>query len=170
MLFLCALSITIMIASYFAERSNRKSFIQKKQLQVSADAYTEHTEVSQLVTNFLPLFPLSSAQVLTREREEALVKQKEESDNLIHSMFPKVIAESLIAKQGEDHTGPALDRATSMKRLNNSVLDSTLACMHQSVTILFTDIVGFTSMSQTCLPFEVMSFLHNLFTLSLIHI
>ena len=40
----------------------------------------------------------------------------------------------------------------------------TLACMHQSVTILFTDIVGFTSMSQSCQPFEVMSFLHNLFT------
>ena len=32
------------------------------------------------------------------------------------------------------------------------------------MTIVFTDIVGFTSMSQTCLPFEVMSFLHNLFT------
>merc|ERR1719305_335824 len=134
-LFLCALSITIMIASYFAERSNRKSFIQKKQVQV-----------------------------LTREREEALVRQKEESDNLIHSMFPKAIAESLIAKQAQDHTGAALDRATSMKRLNNSALDSTLACMHQNVTILFTDIVGFTSMSQTCRPLEVMSFLHNLFT------
>jgi len=48
-LFLCALSITIMIASYFAERSNRKSFIQKKQLQVRADAYTVHAEVSLLL-------------------------------------------------------------------------------------------------------------------------
>ena len=92
------------------------------------------------------------------------MKQKEESDNLIYSMFPKVVAENLIAKQAQEHTRAALDRATSMKRLNNSALDSTLACMHQSVTILFTDIVGFTSMSQTCLPFEVMSFLHNLFT------
>merc|ERR1711934_648569 len=134
-LLVCALSITIMIASYFAERSNRKSFIQKKQLQV-----------------------------LTREREEALVKQKKESDNLIHSMFPKAIAENLIAKQAQEHTGAALDQTTSMERLNNSALDSTLACMHQSVTILFTDIVGFTSMSQTCLPFEVISFLHDLFT------
>merc|ERR1712188_265422 len=80
-------------------------------------------------------------------------------------MFPKVVAENLIAKQGEEHAGAALDLASSMRALNKrSVLDSTLACMHQSVTILFTDIVGFTSMSQTCLPFEVMSFLHNLFT------
>ena len=34
---------------------------------------------------------------------------------------------------------------------------------HQCVSILFTDIVGFTSMSQQCLPLEVMSFLHELF-------
>ena len=39
-----------------------------------------------------------------------------------------------------------------------------LICDPQDVTIVFTDIVGFTSMSQTCLPFEVMSFLHNLFS------
>ena len=93
------------------------------------------------------------------------MKQKSESDSLIHSIFPKVVAENLIAKQGEEHSGSALDLASSMRALSKgNVLDSTLACMHQSVTILFTDIVGFTSMSQTCQPFEVMSFLHNLFT------
>ena len=36
--------------------------------------------------------------------------------------------------------------------------------MHREVTILFTDIVGFTAMSQTATPFEVMHFLHTLFT------
>ena len=41
-IFVCALSITIMIASYFAERSNRKSFIQRKLLQVGADAFSKH--------------------------------------------------------------------------------------------------------------------------------
>ena len=35
--------------------------------------------------------------------------------------------------------------------------------MHQEVTILFTDIVGFTSMSQTVAPQQVMEFLHELF-------
>jgi len=39
-----------------------------------------------------------------------------------------------------------------------------LICAHQNVTILFTDIVGFTEMAQTCEPYEVMSFLHNMFT------
>ena len=35
--------------------------------------------------------------------------------------------------------------------------------MHEQVTILFTDIVGFTSMSQTVAPQQVMEFLHDLF-------
>ena len=39
-----------------------------------------------------------------------------------------------------------------------------MICAHQNVTILFTDIVGFTEMAQTCEPYEVMSFLHNMFT------
>ena len=82
---------------------------------------------------------------------------------MIYSIFPKAIAKDLIAKSGkleEGGSSSSIIRALSKR----NVLDSTLACMHQSVTILFTDIVGFTSMSQTCQPFEVMSFLHNLFT------
>merc|ERR1712216_993922 len=133
-LLLCALSITTMIASYFAERSNRKSFIQRKLIQA-----------------------------LTKQREDTLVRQKEESYTLIHSIFPKAIAKNLIAKSGkleEGGSSSSIIRALSKR----NILDSTLACMHQDITILFTDIVGFTSMSQTCLPFEVMSFLHNLFT------
>ena len=128
--------LTIVAASWFMDRAIRKAFINKKLVQV-----------------------------LTKQREDALVKQKEESDNLIHSIFPKVVAKSLIAKQGEEHAGAALNLGSSMGALSKSNgLDSTLASMHQSVTILFTDIVGFTSMSQTCLPFEVMNFLHDLFT------
>ena len=35
--------------------------------------------------------------------------------------------------------------------------------MHEEVSILFTDIVGFTAMSQECMPYQVMQFLHALF-------
>ena len=35
--------------------------------------------------------------------------------------------------------------------------------MHEEVSILFTDIVGFTAMSQECIPYQVMQFLHALF-------
>ena len=88
------------------------------------------------------------------------MRQKEESYTLIHSIFPKAIAKNLIAKSGNPEDGVG----SSSSFVKRNILDSTLACMHQDITILFTDIVGFTSMSQTCQPFEVMSFLHNLFT------
>merc|ERR1711985_151568 len=39
----------------------------------------------------------------------------------------------------------------------------TVARMHRNITIVFTDIVGFTSMSQTSAPYQVMDFLHHLF-------
>ena len=130
----CTLPYICVIASYHMDRSNRSTFIQKKLVQL-----------------------------LTLQREQDLLRQKKESDNLLYSMFPKVIAENLIAKQAEEEEAED-NLSTSMRALAGSkMLDHTLACMHQKVTILFTDIVGFTSMSQTCLPFEVMSFLHNLF-------
>ena len=102
----------------------------------------------------------SISQALTKQREDTLVKKKEEQEALIHSIFPKAIAKNLIAKSGNPEDGVG----SSSSFVKRNILDSTLACMHQDITILFTDIVGFTSMSQTCQPFEVMSFLHNLFT------
>ena len=42
-------------------------------------------------------------------------------------------------------------------------LGKSVAQMHHEVTILFTDIVGFTAMSQTVAPQQVMEFLHKLF-------
>ena len=158
--------ISIFIAALYMDRSNRKAFIQKKLLQVSA-IYLSLTLTSLTIMLTFSHSFLSTSQVLTKQREETLVQKKEEQEALIYSMLPKVIAENLIAKSGkpEDRSSSLKDPASSMRALSMSqMLDSTLACMHQSVTILFTDIVGFTSMSQTCLPFEVMSFLHNLFT------
>jgi len=131
---LCVLVVCVVVVSVIVDISNRKFFIQMKVVQA-----------------------------LTKQRENALVKQKEESDSLIHSIFPKAIAKNLIAKSGNPEEGGS--SSSIIKALSKrNILDSTLACMHQDITILFTDIVGFTSMSQTCLPFEVMSFLHNLFT------
>ena len=51
-LLLCALSITTMIASYFAERSNRKSFIQRKLIQVGAVSLLQHITALTLTDLF----------------------------------------------------------------------------------------------------------------------
>ena len=51
------------------------------------------------------------------------------------------------------------------KNLGHISIGRSVAQMHQEVTILFTDIVGFTAMSQTVAPQQVMEFLHELFVL-----
>ena len=98
---------------------------------------------------------------LTKQREKTLLQQKEDHENLIHSIFPPAVAKDLIRKQsGQDLTVSKSRRDFGLSHMN---LGSLVAQMHHEVTILFTDIVGFTSMSQTVAPQQVMEFLHDLF-------
>jgi class 3 adenylate cyclase len=100
-------------------------------------------------------------QVLTDLREKLHEKQQEEHRNLIYSIFPKVVARDLIKQQnsgGREYTQP-------MGQFDFTIggLGRTIARMHNEVTVLFADIVGFTEMSQASRPYEVMHFLHMLF-------
>ena len=100
-------------------------------------------------------------EALTKQREKTLLQQKENHENLIHSIFPPAVAKDLIRKQsGQDLTISKSARDFGLGHMN---LGSLVAQMHHEVTILFTDIVGFTSMSQTVAPQQVMEFLHDLF-------
>ena len=100
-------------------------------------------------------------EALTKQREKTLLQQKEDHENLIHSIFPPAVAKDLIRKQsGQDLTVSKSRRDFGLSHMN---LGSLVAQMHHEVTILFTDIVGFTSMSQTVAPQQVMEFLHDLF-------
>ena len=106
--------------------------------------------------------------------------------NLILSMFPKKVAKQLLETitNGDDEglrsgmnfmdaIGQSMcssepDGSSSSPRdgFGSSIFDDIgrAACeMHMHVTILFTDIVGFTAMAQTCAPYEVMTFLDKLF-------
>ena len=77
---------------------------------------------------------------------------------MIFSIFPPDVANDLIKNLIDESDNSSL-RCSSFHQLGR-----TMARMHQGITILFTDIVGFTEMSQSCAPVEVMHFLHNLFT------
>ena len=68
-LFLCALIITFMIASYFKERSNRKGFIQRKLLQVGADAFSQHNTLPH--TDLFPFLPFNLTGSYEAERRHA---------------------------------------------------------------------------------------------------
>ena len=121
-----------MVVSVIVDISNRQSFINKKIIEA-----------------------------LTKQREGTLLQQKEDHENLIHSIFPPAVAKDLIRKQsGQDLT---ISKSARDFGLGHTNLGSLVAQMHHEVTILFTDIVGFTSMSQTVAPQQVMEFLHDLF-------
>ena len=113
------------------------------------------------ITNRQSFISKKIIDALTKQREKTLLKQKEDHENLIHSIFPPAVAKDLIRRQ----TPQPLKVSQSGRdfRLGHMSLGRSVAQMHQEVTILFTDIVGFTSMSQTVAPQQVMEFLHELF-------
>jgi len=132
-----ALMIAVVIVSALSEATNRRLFIWKK---------------------------ITRAQHEKVERCKKMVEvEKEKRDDFIYSMFPRPVAKELI-KHGEEN-GKDNDHNMTIKDValvHN--LGRSMACMHKDVTILFTDIVGFTPMANACQPYEVMHFLHNLFS------
>ena len=128
----CVLIVCVVVVSVIVDISNRQSFINKKIIEA-----------------------------LTKQREQHLLQQKEDQENLIHSIFPPMVAKDLIRRQ----TQQTLKVSQSGRDFGfgDMSLVRSVAQMHHEVTILFTDIVGFTAMSQTVAPQQVMEFLHKLF-------
>ncbi|XP_059220787.1 guanylate cyclase 32E [Stomoxys calcitrans] len=77
---------------------------------------------------------------LVQERTNQLYEEKKKTDMLLYQMLPRSVAESL--KRGEPIEAECFD----------------------CVTILFSDIVGFTQLCSTSTPFEVVDMLNDLYT------
>merc|ERR1711970_670323 len=67
---LCVLVVCVLVVSVIVDISNRQSFINKKIIEA-----------------------------LTKQREKTLLQQKENHENLIHSIFPPAVAKDLIRRQ-----------------------------------------------------------------------
>ncbi len=138
---ICIVSVAIVIVSFFVSKSIREAFVNKKIIQA-----------------------------FTKQKEESLMKQKEEYESLIYSIFPKPVARDLIQKtqrgveMSSTNSSPSLHSSMSFPFSPTKTFGCTVARMHNDITIVFTDIVGFTTMAQSCTPYRVMHFLHLLFT------
>ncbi len=83
---------------------------------------------------------IESQRVLIKKQNEELEKEREKSENLLNNILPQSIAERL--------------------KKNPSVI----ADYFNSITVLFTDIVGFTKISERLTPSELIDFLNCIFS------
>lgn len=80
------------------------------------------------------------AQMELRRRHRQLQEEKRRSESLLHSILPKAIAEQLKTNPG------------------------TIAQRHDQVTILFSDLVGFTQLASRLSPGQVVTLLNEIFS------
>ncbi|QDZ22630.1 guanylate cyclase [Chloropicon primus] len=108
---------------------------------------------------------LKVVHALTKNLVNNTAQQHRLQKDLLHAVFPKKIAwelTQLSEEQQQQRVGTTA--LPSPLDLDHCMIGRTRADFHRSVTIVFTDIVGFTSMSQMSSSHHVMEFLHELFT------
>ena len=108
------------------------------------------------------------------EQEEFVREAKKREHAILQSMIPEHIIDFLVE---EKRSTPRTNHSSSSSSSEEGLLSlsrvqdfsesrvASLAEHHNGVTVLFTDIVGFTEMTSQCAPTDIMKMLNNLFTM-----
>ncbi|ELU04091.1 hypothetical protein CAPTEDRAFT_93552 [Capitella teleta] len=129
----------MMQQSWAEEAENRPSFISLRTLFRSINRGRK-TNIMDTMISKLEKYANNLEEIVSKRTAE-LVEEKKKTDTLLYRMLPKSVA--LRLKNGEQ-------------------LEAEL---YDSVTIYFSDIVGFTSLSSESTPFQVVHLLNDLYTL-----
>lgn len=102
---------------------------------------TRGDELGEVMTAFRQMFQLVRSEIMSRtESEQALRKEQKKSEQLLLNILPRCIADQL-------------------KESDRSIADG-----FANVTVLFADIVGFTEISSTASPVELVELLNHIFS------
>jgi class 3 adenylate cyclase len=134
--------LAFLVLSYIEERARREKFVSVQVMKLQQRKVVEFSQ----------------------QKESLLRSQKKQQNDLICSIFPKKVAKDLVSTIPSafsfDHESSLYPNTAS----RDTRIGRTTAEWHEQVSVVFSDIVGFTSMCQMCNPYDVMSFLDKLFT------
>ncbi|UYV83064.1 NPR2 [Cordylochernes scorpioides] len=137
----CSIELMQLLERCWAEDPGERPDFHTVRAEMHAIVKVEHGDVN-IMENLLTRMAqyANNLEVLVEQRTEAFHEEKRRSEKLLYQVLPRSVAEQL--KQGKA-AQPEL---------------------FQSVTIYFSDIVGFTALCSVSTPMQVVDFLNDLYT------